>query len=213
MVLAARGRSREALERLIRAYWKPAYFAARRWGADVEAAKDLTQGFFAEFLERDFLKGVGPEKGRFRTFLLTALKHYLANQAEAARAKKRGGGRAPLPLDFAGAESEYSAGPKESVDHAFKRRWALAVLERGLAALAREFPPAEFEALRGHLSPGEAPSYEETAERLGTTVARFKQLLHRARRRFRELIRQEVRDSVRTASEVDDEIRDLFAAL
>ncbi len=185
----------------------------RRWGADVEAAKDLTQGFFAEFLERDFLRSVAPEKGRFRTFLLTSLKHFLVNQAQAARAEKRGGGRAPASLDFAGAETEYSAAPKQSLDQDFKRQWALSVLERGLAALGREFPPADFDALRAHLSPGEAPSYEETAERLKTTVPRFKQLLHRARRRFRELIRQEVRDSVRTASEVDDEIRDLFAAL
>ncbi len=212
VILDARRGSKTALSDLVAAYWKPAYFYVRRWGAGVEDAKDLTQGFFGEFLRRDFLKDVARERGRFRTFLLTALRHHLVNEAEAARAKKRGGGKAALSLDFAEAEGRYRVS-KEAPEAVFHREWALTVLELALQALAREMPRDRFDVVRAHLSPGEAPSYEETSRRLATTVTDVKNLLHRARKRYRELIRAEVRAGVREDSEVDAEVRDLFAFL
>ena len=215
VILQAQDHSREALEKLIHFYWKPVYLYVRRWGASIEAAKDLTQGFFAEFLERDFLKDVSKEKGRFRTFLLVSLRHYLVNQAEHARAKKRGGGIAQFSLDFSGAERDYSptTSTEEDLDAYFKRQWALALLERGLVALAHELPTDRFDAIRTYLMPGDAPPYEETAAHLGTTVPRLKHILHRARSRYRELIRQEVRASVQSEEAAKEELQDLFTAL
>jgi RNA polymerase sigma-70 factor (ECF subfamily) len=215
VILRAQEHSRAALEELIRLYWKPCYYFIRRWGASIEAAKDLTQGFFAEFLERDFLKDVSKEKGRFRSFLLVSLRHYLVNQAEHARAKKRGGGIPQLSLDFSGAESDYSptTSTEEDLDGYFRRQWALALLERGLVALAGELPTDRLEAIRIYLTPGGAPPYEETAARLGTTVPKLKHILHRARSRYRELIRQEVRASVESEEAAEEELRDLFTAL
>ncbi len=212
LILQAKRGSRSALSDMLSIYWKPAYFYVRRWGTGVEDAKDLTQSFFAEFLRRDFLEGVARERGRFRSFLLTTLRHHLVNESETARAKKRGGGKAALPLDFADAEQRYRAS-KEAPEAAFNREWALTVLERALSALAREMPKDRFDALRAHLSPGEAPAYEETARRLDGTVTDVKNLLHGARKRYRELIREEVRCGVRDESEVDAEVRDLFAFL
>ncbi len=209
LVLRARRGAREALDRLLRAYWKPAYFYVRRWGADVEDAKDLTQGFFAEALRRNFLKGVSQEKGRFRSFLLAALRHFLVNEAEAGRARKRGGGKAPLPLDFVDAESLYRPA-KGGPEAAFHREWALTVLERALVALAEELPKERFEAVKAHLSPGDAPAYEETARSLGTGVTDVKNLLHRAKGRYRELIREEARAGLADGQDAGDEVRDLF---
>lgn len=215
VVLQARGGSRNALDDLCKAYWKPVYFYVRRWGASVEDAKDLTQGFFGEFLRRDFLRDVSREKGRFRNFLLTTLRHYLVTAAERARAQKRGEGKAPLSLDFLRAERDYLAEPaaRETLDEYFRRQWALTILESALARLRTELPQDRFEALQSYLSPGDAPSYEATALKLGLDANALKSVLHRIRKRYRELIREEVRSAVETESEVETELRDLFEAL
>lgn len=213
VVLRARGHSREALEELLQAYWKPVYFYIRRWGESVENSKDLTQGFFAEFLERDFLKDVSREKGRFRTFLVTALRHFLINEAERVQAKKRGGGRELISLDFKGAETQYRHTPvaKENIDRIFKREWALTVLSRALEALGREMDAQTFEALKPHLAGG--PAYAETAQKLGITTTELNNLIHKTRKRYRDLLKREVAGSVADPELVDEELKDLFEAL
>lgn len=215
VVRKAREHSREALEQLIGIYWKPAYSYVRAWGASVEDAKDLTQGFFALLLEKDYLKDVSKEKGRFRNFLLASLRHYLLNEAKYAQRKKRSGGRNALPLDFDIAEKHYLQDPGKgaSLDGYFRRQWALTVLERALETLGRELPPDRYEAVRQHLSPGDVPSYEETARKLGRPVSDVKALLYRARKRYRDLIRAEIRSSVDSDGDVESEIRELFRAL
>ncbi|MBI2932331.1 MAG: sigma-70 family RNA polymerase sigma factor [Planctomycetes bacterium] len=213
VVLRARGKSPEALDELIRAYWKPVYFYARRHGSSVEDAKDLTQGFFADFLERDLLQGVAPEKGRFRAYLLTLLKHYLINAAEHARAGKRGGGKRALSLDFASAETQYAREPaaEETLDAYFRRQWAQTVLSRALDRLSAEMDARVFAALKPHLAGG--PSYEETAKALGMPATQLNNLIHRTRKRYRELVRAEVAGSVADPSLVEEELAELFAAL
>jgi RNA polymerase sigma-70 factor (ECF subfamily) len=213
LVLRARGRSREAMEDLIRVYWKPIYIYVRRWGVPLDEAKDLTQGFFLGLLERDALKNVSKEKGRFRTFLLTVLKRHLIDEAERARAKKRGGGKAPLSLDFARAEREYSVIPAthDTPERAFNRQWALETMARALEELGRETDPALFEALKPHLAGG--PAYEETAQKLGIPVTRLNNLIHRARKRYRELLRAQVAGSLSDPAQADEEVRNLLDAL
>jgi RNA polymerase sigma-70 factor (ECF subfamily) len=214
VVLRARDRSREALSELIVLYWRPIYFFIRRWGYGVEDAKDLCQDFFAELLDRDVLKGVAPDKGRFRTFLLTVLKRFLINRSEKARALKRGGGRAALSIDFSQAEEVYATLPstRETPERAFARQWAVDTLQRALEALGREMDPAQFEALKPHLA-GEGPAYARTAEAMGMSVTQLNNVLHRARRRYRELLRLEVAAGVDDPADVDDELRGLFEAL
>lgn len=213
VVLKAKDHSREALEALIATYWKPVYVYIRRWGYPSEEAKDLSQGFFADLLERDFLKGVSREKGRFRTFLLTVLKRYLINESERKRAQKRGGGKALLSLDFTRAERDFTIMPTtdETPERAFNRQWALEAMARALAALARETDPAVFEAIKPHLAGG--PAYEETAKKLGMTVIRLNNLIHRTRKRYRELLRIEVAGSLSDPKEADEEVRNLLDAV
>lgn len=213
VVLRAKDHSREALEDLIRAYWKPVYIYIRRWGYPSEEAKDLCQGFFADLLERDFLKGVSREKGRFRTFLLTVLKRYLINESERKKAQKRGGGKAQLSLDFTRAEREFTIMPTtdETPERSFNRQWALESMARALEALRRETEPATFEALKPHLAGG--PAYEETAKTLGLSVVRLNNLIHRTRKRYRELLRAEVAGSLTDPAEADEELRNLLDAV
>ncbi|MBI3854334.1 MAG: sigma-70 family RNA polymerase sigma factor, partial [Planctomycetes bacterium] len=173
---------RDAMQQLIEAYWKPVYLFIRRRGNDRETGKDLAQGFFTALLERNFLQYVERGRGRFRTFLLTALEHFMADEHDRAQALKRGGGRQGFSLDFASAESEMSREPAspDSLDRAFRRDWALRVMAQALQALKRDFADsgraAEFEALRLHLSftAKEAPSYGEVAAALGVSEADVK---------------------------------------
>lgn len=210
---------REALERLFQTYWKPLYFHIRRTH-DAEAAQDITQGFFATFLEKDYLKTVEREKGKFRTFLCVALRHYIADENDRARAKKRGGGRAPLSLDFARAETEISRIPaaKDDPEKVFQRQWALEVIKRSLQALRAEFLAsdrlAEFEAISLYLSAGgkEAPSHADLAKRLGIAESDVNNRVHRLRHRYRELILEEVRSYSDSEEEARQELRDLFSA-
>jgi RNA polymerase sigma-70 factor (ECF subfamily) len=213
VVLDAKDRSGEALEELIRVYWKPVYFYIRRWGTSVEEAKDLCQDFFTELLERDSLKEVSREKGKFRTFLLAVVKHFLINQAERAHAKKRGGGRATLSLDFQRAETEYSITPaaKETPERTFTRHWALQAMSRALEKLSRTMDAATFEALKPHLAGG--PPYKETAKKLGIPLSRLNNLVHATRCRYRELLRDEVAGSVSDPELIEEEVKDLLNAV
>jgi len=210
---------REALERLFQTYWKPVYFLIRRT-RDAEAAQDIAQGFFTAFLEKDFLKSVEREKGKFRTFLCVALRHYMADEYDRAGALKRGGGRTLLSLDFARAETEISRVPaaKDDPDKFFQRQWALEVIKRALQALRSEFQAsdrlAEFEAISLYLSAGgkDAPSHADLAARLSLSETDVNNRVHRLRQRYRELILEEVRAYSESEEDARQEVRDLFSA-
>jgi RNA polymerase sigma-70 factor (ECF subfamily) len=224
LVLAAgRGKSKEsdeALAALCEAYWYPLFAFARRLGHSPEESQDLTQEFFARLLEKNYLGAADPERGRFRSFLLAAFKHFLAKERERAHAQKRGGGRPTLPLDFEAGERRYSLEPAHEVtaEHLYEQRWALAVLDQVLARLRDEFGRAGkadlFERLKGHLAGAEAdPSCREAAAELGTTEGAFKMAVHRLRHRFREVLLAEIAQTVAGADDVEEELRHLFAAL
>ncbi len=203
-------RDRKELGGLIDRYWKPCYFYIRRKGHDVEDAKDLTQGFFTDFLVRDGLGRVSRSKGRFRSFLLACLDHFLSNEYDRRKAQKRG--PKPLSLDFEGAEDLFSHAGKDSAARLYLRQWAVAILDRATRALKEELGP-RFDALREYILAGQPGSVREVAERLGLTESNVKVIIHRSRRRYRELLRAEVARTVETRGEVDDELKELFAAV
>ena len=211
---------RAALESLCGAYWYPLYAFARRGGEDAHGAQDLVQGFFAELLEKDWLRQADRGRGRFRTFLLAAFRHHASHEREKARALKRGGGRAPLPLDFADGEGRYLREPVDdrTPERLFERRWALTLLAASRARLRADHETAGrvdlFEALRGTLVAGgtDAP-WAEVGRRLGMSEGAVKVAAHRLRRRYREVLRQAISETVADPSEVDDEIRHLMASL
>lgn len=225
VVLAAAGRAdsthaRDALERLCRNYWLPIYAFIRRQGHHPHDAQDLTQEFFARLLERNYLAGVDREKGRFRSFLLASVKHFLANEWDKSKAQKRGGGRLPISIDAAMAESSCRLEPVDMVtaEKIFERRWALALLEQVLRRLREEYTrdgkEKQFEQLKGTLTEASRSlPYAEIAVRLATSEGAVKVAVHRLRQRYRELLRAEIADTVADAREIDDEIRNLFAAL
>src|SRR5262249_46332819 len=185
-----------------------------------EDAQDLTQDFFARLLEKDYLGQVDPQRGSFRSFLLTAFKHFLAKERERAHAQKRGGGRSHLPLDFQLAERHYQLEPTHTADGQalYERRWALTLLEQTLAQLRDELTGAGkrqlFEALKGTLTGEDAPRpYAELADELGLSAEAIKVTVHRLRRRYGELLRTEIGQTVSSPAEIEDELRALFAAL
>jgi len=211
---------RAALERLIATYWKPVYFFVRRKGNPSETAKDLVQGFFAALLEKDYLKYVDRGRGKFRTFLLTALDHFMADEWDRARARKRGGGSAPVSLDFDRADAELLRDPSSrSPDDGFRRDWALRVMAEALQAVRADFAragrEAEFDALRLHLSygAGTPPTYAQVADRLGLTEDDVRTRIHRARQQYREAVLDVLRASTGNEEEAREELRDLLAAL
>lgn len=208
IILAAR--DRKELGALFERYWRPCYFYIRRRNHDVEDAKDLTQGFFTDFLERDALAAVSRSKGRFRSFLLACLDHYLANEYDRRKAKKRGG--KVLSLDFEGAETEFAQTKGETPEKLYRRQWAVALIDRGLEALKKEMGP-RFDMLREYVTGASEGSLREAAGRLGLTESNVKVIIHRARRRYKELLRAEVARTVEDRREVDDELKELFAAL
>ena len=220
MVLRAGGSSakaHEALSNLCAAYWYPLYAFVRRQGHSAHDAQDLTQEFFARLLERGGVGGVAPHLGRFRTWLLAALQHFLINEWHRARAQKRGGGAMHLSLDH-DAEARYLREPADplTAEKLFDRRWALTLLDRVLNRLGREMAEtgktAHFEALKFCLN-GEKHAYAEVASTLGMTASAVKVAAHRLRERYRTLIREEIRETVADPGEVEAELRDLFAAL
>lgn len=194
VIQQAREGSREAYDRLIAAYWKPVYAFIRRRGRDIEQAKDLTQGFFTTFLEKDFLKDVAPERGKFRSFVMASLSHFLSNEYDRSRAQKRGG-----HLNFVEVEADLSS-EDPSPERAFDRQWALEILRRAMDRLRSEVPAEDMDLLAGASPPGLSP-----AER--------KYRLRRLRQRLRECLREEILPSVVAETEAEAEIDDLFAAL
>ncbi len=212
--------ARESLAELCNAYWYPLYAYIRRRGYGPEQARDLTQDFFARALEKNLLAEADPARGRFRSFLRTVCAHFLANRRDREHARKRGGGRAVLSIDAADAEGRYELELADGLtpERIFDRSWALTLLGRVLDQLGREYDEAgktaTFEALRGLLA-GEpdVPSYAAVGARLGTSEGAARVAAHRLRRRYGELLRQEIAATLAEPAEVDDEIRDLFAAL
>jgi RNA polymerase sigma-70 factor (ECF subfamily) len=206
---------REALEQLLTAYWRPLYFFGRRKGCREDAAKDAVQGFFLHLLERDFLERADPAKGRFRAYLKTSFDHYLVNQYEREAAQKRGGQFHFVSLDVVTAERDLAAAP-EAPEAAFEREWALSIMERALARLRKEYEDGrrkgDVATILRFFRLDEAPSYAEAAAACGMTVVQFKASLHRARARFREILREEVADTA-TEADVDDELKDLVRIL
>jgi RNA polymerase sigma factor (sigma-70 family) len=224
VVLAARDRespdSAAALEALCRAYWYPLYAYVRRLGHSPEDAQDLTQEFFLRLLQKDYLQAVAREKGRFRAFLIVALKRFLANEWDRARARKRGGGKTPLSLDAAAAEKRYAIEPATglSADRIYERRWALTLLDEVMARLREEFlragKAAEFEGLKVFLTAGKGVvPYAEVALKMGMTEGALRVAVHRVRRRFRELFREQIAHTVGSPEEIDEEVHHLLGVL
>jgi len=223
MVLAAQGRSpaaQQALENLCRTYWRPLYGFVRYEGYSPAEAEDITQGFFALLLERKDFQSVRQEKGRLRSFLLASLKHFMANERRDAAALKRGGGRTFIPLDADRAEetAEFERSDTLSADRLYDRRWALTVLDRVFARLRDESAGSDNAALIERLSKllsGEPdqPSQAEIAREFGLTENAVKQAFFRLRQRYRQLLREEVAQTVANPAEIEEELRDLIAAL
>jgi RNA polymerase sigma-70 factor (ECF subfamily) len=212
--------ARESLAELCGAYWYPLYAFIRRRGHDPERAADLTQDFFARVLEKGLLAEADPARGRFRSFLRAVCADFLANRHDWEHAQKRGGGRIILPIDAADAEGQYARELADGLtpERIFDRSWALTLLGRVLDRLGREYDEAgkgmTFEALRAALAgDAVAPSHAAVAARLGSTEGAVRVAAHRLRRRYGELLRQEIAATLADPAQVDDEIRDLFAAL
>ena len=210
----------DALETLCRAYWQPLYAFVRRQGHTKEDAQDLVQDFFARLLQKQWLDAVAREKGRFRSFLLTALKRFLANEWDRQRAQKRGGGQVPLSLDTAIAERQYQAEPDPgaAADRVFERRWALTLLERTLARLREEFAAAgktrEFDVLKVFLTAEQgAISYAAVAAQLDLNEVAARVAVHRLRRRFRAHFRAEIAHTVASPGDIEAEVIHLMEAL
>lgn len=209
-----------ALEHLCRAYWYPLYAYVRRKGHSVHDAQDLTQTFFARFLERNSLQLADPSRGRFRTFLLTSLKNFLINEWEKNRCEKRGGGRQIISLDAEEIETRFRAEPadKRAPDIAFERQWALLILDRVLGHMHAEFTAAGqgqvFEELKSYLTAEvNESSSAEIARRLGITDVNLRVKVHRLRVHYRDLLWQEVARTVETPEAIEEEIRHLISAL
>ena len=211
---------RKALETLCQTYWFPLYAYLRRHGCNSHQAQDYTQAFFTALLAKGGLGLADPKRGKFRSFLLASLKHFLSNERARARAKKRGGGRKALSLDFENAESQYALEPRDelSPEKLFERSWALTVLDRTMARLQDEAVSTNkqksFERLKSYLiaDKNSAP-YRDAADELDMTEGAVRIAVHRLRKRYRELLRDEIAQTVTSDDQIDEEIRDLFAAL
>ena len=209
-----------AMATLCQTYWHPLYMYIRRLGHGPEDAKDLTQEFFARLLAKDYLKAVDRAKGKFRSFLLTAVKRFLANQWDRANRQKRGGGMEVLSMESEDFEGRHPSGlvDDRTPDKVFEQRWATVLLEqvfsRLSAELAAEGKENLFQELRGFLT-GETDgnSYPETARRLEMSEGTVRVNVHRLRQRYRQLLRLEIAHTVDSPEGIDDEIRCLFAAL
>ncbi|HEY7515677.1 MAG TPA: sigma-70 family RNA polymerase sigma factor [Vicinamibacteria bacterium] len=220
-VLAAQGASstaaRAALEVLCGVYWYPLYAFVRLQGHDAEEARDLTQAYFAELLEKDYLADYDPARGRFRAFLKVSVKNFLSKERDKAQAWKRGGRTRTFSLEAPDAEGRYRYEPVDRLtpEEIFERRWALTVLARALGRLREEQAEAnrakEFERLEGFLSgQGEGISYREAAGELETSESALRTTVHRLRRRFASLLREEVEGTVSSPQQVDDELKHLL---
>jgi RNA polymerase sigma-70 factor (ECF subfamily) len=212
--------ARAALAELCAAYWFPLYAFVRHQGHGPDEAADLVQGTFAALLARDGLAALAPERGRFRSYLRAVCAHHIADRRDRDRAARRGGGRPPVPIDRREAEGRYGAGPAHDLtpERLFDRRWALGLLERAVARLEAEMDAAGKAALCARLLPaltggrGERPHAAVAAE-LGMTEGAVKAAASRPRRRYGDLLREEVTRTVADPADVEDEVRALCAAL
>ena len=223
VVLTAQGESpaaEEALEKLCRMYWRPIYSFVRRQGVAPEEAEDLTQGFFAQLLERGSLSAVRKEKGRLRSYLLGALKYFLTDEQRRAMAIKRGKGQRLIPLEELRSENRVEMEPADPVtaEMIYERRWALTVLEQVLDRLKNEYRTAGNAALFDSLKqllpdePG-SPSQAEIAAHLGMTENALRQAFYRFRQRYQSLLREEIAHTVATPGDIEDELRHLIGVL
>jgi RNA polymerase sigma factor (sigma-70 family) len=223
-VVVAAGRQRtpesgRALEELCRIYWYPLYAYLRRQGRSKEDAEDLTQGFFAQLLERHDFAGLSSEKGKFRAFLLIALKHFVSNERRRAARLKRGGGQPLLSLDWQDADSRYQIEPADNLtpDKLYDRAWAVRLLEQVIVRLrdasAAEGKADQFERLKPFLMVGKsAIPYPEAAADLKISEATVRVIVHRFRRRYRELLRDEIAQTLADPAHVEEELQSLFSA-
>jgi len=215
---SSRTQARRALEELCRTYWYPLYVFTRSRGYPPADAQDLTQSFFVRFIESGGFASADRDRGRFRTYLLGALKHFLANEWHRARMQKRGGGRTFLEWDALEPEARYALEPAQSTDPnlRYDREWALQLVAQAKDRLRAEWEAggkgALFDTLKASLA-GEEPPRSETAERLGMSEGAVKAAVHRLRRRYRELLRSEIAGTVDRPSEIEDEMRYLIAVL
>ncbi len=224
VVLSAKGKDSPeaagALEQLCRAYWYPLYAHVRRAGYTPVDAEDLTQAFFARLLEKEWLRSADRERGRFRSFLLGSLNHFLANEWDRARAQKRGGRIQIVSLDALAGEERFRHEPAttSAPDREFDRRWALTLLDAVLARLKSEYVERSkeplFELLKGTLGGDRSGiSYAVLSRELAMSEGAVRVAVHRMRQRYRELLREEIAGTVLNRGEVDDELRCLFASL
>jgi RNA polymerase sigma factor (sigma-70 family) len=225
MVLNARDQDSEmgraALERLCQTYWYPLYAFARRKGRSPEDAQDLVQGFFEQFLSKGYLETVAREKGKFRTFLLACMTHFMANEWESRNRQKRGGGTTTISIDAGTAEERFKLDPADPAtppDAAFDRAWAEAVFDQVIAELRQEYEllgeKERFEALNSCLmGSGAEEGYKEVGARLGLSEGGVKTVVRRMRLRFRDILREELAQTLTEEADVDAEIRHLLLAL
>lgn len=217
---AASPQSDVALEKLCRTYWYPLYAFARWRGQSAHDAEDLTQEFFSRLLQKRYLDSVERERGRFRTFLLVAFKRFMANEWDRAQTQKRGEGCSAVPFDTELAERLYKSEPSLTLpaEKRYEQRWALALIEQTMARLRAEFELAgkknEFEKLKGFLAAGktETPSASLATE-LGMNDGALRVAVHRLRKRFRQIFREEISQTVSSAEDVDEEVRHLLTVL
>ena len=209
--------SKDALQQLCQTYWRPLYLFARRKTQSADEAQDLTQAFFAELLEKNFIAAATPDRGRFRSFLLTAFKNFMAKQWHKVRTQKRGGGQQPLSLDFESADSQLGDVAQTSLtpEQIFEQQWVIALLNSVLMQLRQEYEQLgqeeRFDSLKGYVI-GDHPgtTYSDVASKIGISEAAAKKSASRMRRRYRQILREEIFQTVTDRSDVDDEIRSLF---
>jgi RNA polymerase sigma factor (sigma-70 family) len=223
VVLAAGGQGSPsadvALEELCRTYWYPLYAYVRHRGHSPADAEDLTQAFFARFLEKNYLASLDSNRGRFRAFLLASLKHFLANEWDRSQRQKRGGGATLLSLDYQGADTRYQIDPPDNLspDKLFDRAWATTLLERVIDRLrqenAAEGRAGQFEHLKSFLMVGSNDiPYAEVATALAMSEGNVRVAVHRLRKRYRELLKQEIVQTLADPAQADEEMRALMSA-
>jgi RNA polymerase sigma factor (sigma-70 family) len=223
MVIAAAEQPAEsaeaALAKLCQLYWYPVYAFARRRGNSEDDARDLTQAFFSRVLEKNYLKAADPARGRFRSFLLAAVRHFLANEWNREQAGKRGGGVLTIALDRETAEGRYCLEPatRETPEKVYERQWAQTLLDQVMASLREEYASGgrldQFERLEPFLTATGGLPYTELARQWGNSEGAVKVAVHRIRKKYRMLLRQKIAETVASPAEIDDEIRFLLAAL
>lgn len=212
--------AKAALEKLCQAYWYPLYAYVRRRGYSAHDAEDLTQGFFAHLLASSFLADANHERGRFRSFLLTGLNHFLADQWDRQKAQKRGGRHQIISMEVANAETRYQLEPVDNLtpEKIYEQRWAATVLSNVIVELRREYESdgkgSLFAGLKSSLTKARAAvSYAELSTQLNMSEGALRVAVHRLRQRYRELLRAEIANTVASSEDVEEELRYLFRVL